>query len=405
MARRTRIRVIPLGILFIFVVFTVITGIRMATLDTSIVTTMTFQFPTLPNLQELGSPNYGQQAVAIDGKIVYSKNNIESSVMPIASTVKTILGLAVMEKKPFPLGEKGENITITNVDYTDYTGYIAVNGSTTPVVSGETYSEYDALALVFLASSNNMADTLARWAFGTIDAYHEYAIQMLANWGISDIAFGSDASGYDTTTTGSAASLALIAQKVMEQPVLAEIVNMKNYDVQHVGAISNTNKLLGIDRISGVKTGFNGDYASGYCLVSGYVEDDHTITAALLGAPTRNNSFADSQAMIEEVQAIYIPTTIVKAGDEVGYYDAWWTERTSIVAEEDVAMLGYDGLETFAELEMSDNSKQIATIVNGSLDLRIADGQKTAKVKTATEIKTSPNLWERFLRVFGWERN
>ena len=108
MARRTKIRIIPLIILFVIVAFVVVTGIRMATLDTALSITNIYEFPVLPELSDLSDANFGQQAVAIDGKIVYSKNNIGAPVMSIASTVKTILALSVMEKKPFNLGEKGE---------------------------------------------------------------------------------------------------------------------------------------------------------------------------------------------------------------------------------------------------------------------------------------------------------
>ena len=415
MARRTKIRIIPLIILFVIVAFVVVTGIRMATLDTSLSITNTYEFPVLPELSDLSDANFGQQAVAIDGKIVYSKNNIGTPVMPIASTVKTILALSVMEKKPFSLGEKGETLSISGTDYADYTGYVAANGSTTPVKIGEVYSEYDALSLVLMASSNNMADTLARWAFGSIEDYHNFALEMLAGWGITDVKFGADASGYDPATTGSAESLALISQKLMTQPVLAEIVGRKDYNAENVGAISNTNKLLGIDKISGVKTGFNGDGYSGYCLASSFFEPfssvdgnsetkNHIITVALLGAPTRNDSFASSQAIVEKTQSIYQPVELIKIGDDIGFYDAWWIDKTSIVTEENASMLGYSGQETFASLEMNSASKNSTDTITGSLNLQIADEQKTIQVRTAEPIKTSPDLWERFLRVFGWER-
>jgi D-alanyl-D-alanine carboxypeptidase (penicillin-binding protein 5/6) len=42
---------------------------------------------------------------------------------------------------------------------------------------GEELSEYQALQALLLPSANNIAETLARWAFGSIDAYNAYANQ------------------------------------------------------------------------------------------------------------------------------------------------------------------------------------------------------------------------------------
>lgn len=400
----------------------------MTTMDTTLSVVSTYQFPALVDFNSLldadGSPMrlaYGQQAVSIDGKTVYSINHNVRETMPIASTTKIILSLAVMEKKPFVFGEKGETITISDKDYADYTKYVAINGSTTPVSIGEQYSEYDALALVLMASSNNMADTLATWAFGSINNYHEFAMQMLENWGISDIHFGADASGYETTTTGSAKSMAIIAKHLMTQPVLAEIVGRTEYDVENVGLITNTNKLLGIDRISGVKTGFNGNDYSGYCLISSYLEpfsnigdntgadnigaDNHIVTVALLGAPTRGMSFADSQAIVETIQSVYVPIELVKTGNIVGTVDAWWMDKTEIIADDNVSLRGYKGQETFAKLQLDIADNNSAQTISGSIELQIDNEKQSAPVKTAKPVKTSPNLWERFLHVFGWERN
>ncbi len=407
MERRNRKKMIPRILLFALAIGVVIVGIKMVTLDTELQYVQTYQFPALPSLDDLSQAEYGQQAVAIDGKIVFSKNNSGSPTHSVASTSKIILGLVVMDAKPFNLGEKGETIVISDEDYQDYSDYIAMNGSTTTVQVGEEYTEYDALALVLLASSNNIADTLARWAFGSMDEYHRYAMDLLKEWNISDIEFGSDASGYDPKLVGSAESMALIAQKFMAQPVLAEIVGLAKYEAQNVGAVSNTNQLLGIDRVNGLKTGFNGEEYSGYCLISSYFEpysnredDDsnHVVTIAMLGAPTRASSFTESQSIIEKVQEKYIPIEFVKDGSEVGYYDTWWTPKVSIISEEDLMMHGFEGAEKSVILSMDTDSE------NGKLEVTVGTEQNSIAVKTSEKIKTSPSIWERFLRIFGWER-
>ena len=166
----------------------------------------TYNFPEFTSLDDLTKLNYGSYAVAINGEVVAGENFEETQ--PTASTAKMILGLTIMQAKPFALGESGENITIDENFYQIYVDYLASGGSVSKVSVGEEISEYDALMSVFLPSSNNMADTLAIWAFGSLENYHNYAAKMLEDWGISNTTIGIDASGFDASTTSTAADLA-----------------------------------------------------------------------------------------------------------------------------------------------------------------------------------------------------
>ena len=297
----------------VLVAFLVWLAISVITIDTKLSVNEKVSIPELGSLSELPDFSYGDNAVAIDGTVVAGKvhNSDEIMARPTASTAKMILALAVMKEKGFPLGEQGETITIDQEMYNKYVYYITHGGSNTRVMIGEEISEYDALMSVLLASSNNMADTLAMWAFGSIDSYREYATNMLNEWGITNTTIGIDACGFDESTTSTAGDLAKIAAKVMEEPVLAEIVSTKSYVVPVAGEINNTNQLLDVSRISGVKTGFIGD-ASGYCLITGYKEGEHIVTVALMGAPTRNQSFDDNLTLVETIQRLVPEREIIK---------------------------------------------------------------------------------------------
>ena len=350
----------------------------------------------LPNLVSLENQydNYDENwAVAIAGEVATGSDNA-NEVRPTASTTKMILGLAVMKMKPFELNEPGETITITEDFYNRYVWYVNHGGSTTAVQVGEEISEYDALMSVFLASSNNMADSLAEWAFGSLDNYREYANEMLSEWGINDTMIGVDASGFDASTTSTAADLAKIGQKVLENPVLAEIVGTKSYTVPVAGTINNTNALLGQSGIIGVKTGYIGD-SSGYCLVTGYLEGRHVITAALLGAPTRAASFADSLGVVEKTQDLVKEQKLVSAGEMVGYYDSWWTGPVKIMANEDLTGIGWSEAKTDVGLEM-DGSE-------GTLKITIGGQDYTVNV-TADEYNSEPSFGERLAHLFGWKK-
>lgn len=358
--------------------------------DNDLVFTATYNLPDFASLENLYQLESGNYAAAIDGEIVSGKHS--QDVHPTASTAKMILGLAIMQEKPFGLGEPGETITIGEEYYNLYQYYTQNGGSVSAVEDGEKISEYDALMSVFLVSSNNMADTLALWAFGSMENYQDYATEMLKSWGINNTTIGIDASGFDESTTSNASDLAKIAQHVMQDSVLREIVNTKEYTVPVAGDLENTNKILGQNNISGVKTGYIGD-ASGYCLVSGYMEDEHIVTVALTGSYSREDSFDDSLGIVRELQEKVPLTKLVSAGEEVGYYDSWWTGRVAVTADRDIYGLGWADAVLKSNIEMNGRT--------GTLKIAIG-AQEYAVEVSAGEYQESPNIIERIRHAFGW---
>ena len=396
-ARRRRV-ILRVGMFLgvVLVGFLVWLAISVITIDVRLSVNENVLMPELGSLKELPEFSYGDNAVAIDGGVVAGKNygSEEIAASPTASTAKMILALAVMKEKGFSLGEKGETITIDQEMYNKYYYYITHGGSNTRVLIGEEISEYDALVSILLASSNNMADSLAIWAFGSIDNYREYATSMLNEWGITNTTIGIDACGFDESTTSTAEDLVKIGTKVMSEPVLAEIVATKSYVVPVAGEINNTNLILDMNRIAGIKTGFIGD-VSGYCLISGYKEGEHIITVALLGAPTRNQSFDDSLNLIEAIQSLVPEREMIKAGDEIGFYDSWWTGPVKITANQDLKILAWQEAEIKKELSMDGKTGHLKIIVN--------DTEYEVGV-TAEEYATNPSLGEKIAHVFGWRK-
>ncbi|MBR3252565.1 serine hydrolase [Candidatus Saccharibacteria bacterium] len=379
-----------IGAVGIFSAIVITILVKMFTLPTNITLIKTFKTPDLPEISELLPGDFRQKAVSLDGRIIQGTNK---SSQPTASTAKMILGLAIMREKPFELGSTGETITITPDFFNRYLWYQTHNGSTTKVVLGEEISEYDALVSVFLASSNNMADTLAIWAFGSLENYQKYATKMIQEMEITNTTIGIDASGYSETTTSTAEDLAKIAAKLLKNPVLKEVVGLKTHTVPVAGELTNTNKILGDtlssgSQIIGVKTGYIGN-PSGYNLISAYEIDNHIITLALLGADTREDSFTGSKDELMRLSAEIIPTTVVNRDEIVGYYETWWNGKHEIRSDSEITVVGVkdDQLET----DLTDT--ELIVSLNGEEYI----------VKTSCEpFRTSPTIWERFLYIFGW---
>lgn len=390
--RRLTILLAVIGV--IIVSFLTFVTIGMINMDTELSLVQAYELPEFMKVSEIVGSETGDWALAVDGEIAAGKNMEDAEVRPTASTAKMILALAVMREKPFSLGESGETITISRENYNRYVWYINNGGSNTRVAVGEEISEYDALASVMLPSSNNMADTLAEWAFGSLENYREYATEMLRELGIFNTTIGADASGFSETTTSTTEDLAKIGTEVLKNPVLAEIVGRTSYEVPVAGKIENTNKLLGQNGIIGVKTGYIGA-PSGYCLVSGYREGEHIITLARLGATTRQLSFDESLAIVAQAQEKLREEKVISAGEMVGKYESWWTGEVEIHATEDLSLLGWDEAEKEVLLSMEKNS--------GRLTIKIA-GTEYAVPVSAEEYNLAPSFFEKFLYLFGWRK-
>ncbi|MHA7304440.1 D-alanyl-D-alanine carboxypeptidase family protein [Arthrobacter sp. TMN-49] len=174
---------------------------------------------------------------------------------PTASTAKVITALTVLQKHPLEAGKDGDKVVLDAADVKLYDNYVANGGSYVPVYDGMTMSMHSMLEAMLLPSANNIADTLAVWAFGSMDAYQEEATRYVKSLGMNTTTIGSDASGYDPATTSTPGDLALLARAAMKTPVIAEVVAKKSADIPSYGPVQNTNWLLGSNGVIGLKTG------------------------------------------------------------------------------------------------------------------------------------------------------
>ncbi|WP_285728254.1 D-alanyl-D-alanine carboxypeptidase family protein [Psychromicrobium xiongbiense] len=174
--------------------------------------------------------------------------------VPTASTAKVIMALTVLKKYPLALHEPGLKVAMTDVDVRLYDRYRAAQGTVFPVYMGMVLTEYDLLRAALLPSANNIADSLALWAFGSLDAYRQAAQRTVADLGMNSTQIGPDASGYDPATTSTVRDLTILAGAAMRSPVIADIVRQPSADLPG-GRVTNTNTLLGSQGVIGLKTG------------------------------------------------------------------------------------------------------------------------------------------------------
>lgn len=291
-------------------------------------------------------PKYGQAALGVAGSGAIVAHGSEKAA-PTASVTKVMVALAVLRQKPLRLGQQGPTITLTKADVASFHQYVAKGGSVVQVKAGEKISEYQALEAMLLPSANNMADTLAKWAFGSMDNYSTHANLLAEELKMTDSHFGNaDASGYAPQTVSTASDLVRLGEAALQNPVLAQIVSQPYAKVPVAGVIPNGNWRLGKDGFTGIKTG-DTDQAGGVYLFSSKQTlasgKRVTIVGAIMGAPTLPRAITDAGPLLHSGVANFRQALVIRAGQPIAHYQVPWGGRVEGVATRDVTAITWHG--------------------------------------------------------------
>ena len=288
-------------------------------------------------------PTYGQAAVGTTDLGVLATSNTAMPA-PIASVTKLVTALAVLKQKPLPIGQQGPSITVTNDDVSVFHSYQSQGGSVVAVKVGQQISLYQALQALLIPSANNIADMLARWGFGSIDSYRDFANQFVKELGLKNTHI-MDASGFSPQTTSTAHDLILLGQAAMNEPVIAEVVGQTQASFPTVGSIKSTNWLLGNDGIIGLKTGNTEEAGGCYLLAAKRIIEGQTITTlvATMGAPDLSSAVNDAKALLLASDKGFEAVTALRAGQVVGSYVLPWGGEIEAVAKDDLSILTWKG--------------------------------------------------------------
>src|SRR3989344_691812 len=324
-------------------------------------------------------PAYGQGALGARGYGVLTTHG-EQTPVPIASITKIVTALAVLKEKPLAKGEKGPSITINSDDVAIYNEFVAQGGSVTPITRGSQVSEYDGLQSMLIPSSNNMAATVAKWAFGSIDSYVKYANQMLSDLGFQQTHV-DEASGFSTKSVSTATELIKLGEIALANEVIAEIVKKDTVSLPFAGKVNNINWLLGNEGVIGIKTG-NTDEAGGCLLFAAQKTifgQPIVLIGVILGAPDRNQAITDSRKILQSVEDSFEKVQVVKKGQTLGNYVTLWGAKSELIASDELTIVIWKGASiepTFKTLATS--SSRLAGNHVGEVKVTYGEQQKSA---------------------------
>lgn len=274
-------------------------------------------------------PSTGQAAIGAPGHGVLASQN-DTTPVPIASITKIITALVVLQKYPLAKGQSGPTITLNTSDVALYHTYIANDGSVIPVQDGEKLSEYEMLQAMLLPSANNISDSLAIWAYGSLDAYRAAAMEYLTDNSLTHTQLGSDASGLDPGTTSTASDLVTLGELAVKEPAITEIARQTRATLPLVGTVYNYNGALGMAGITGLKTG-NNDQDPGAFLFTAEVPvagKPMTVVGAVLNQSSLYNALVAAPPLVQSLQNGFTQRTVLKTNQQVVTYSTPWGAKT-----------------------------------------------------------------------------
>ncbi|MEA2641422.1 MAG: hypothetical protein QOF51_2816, partial [Chloroflexota bacterium] len=205
---------------------------------------------TPPNLPW---PTKGAAAVGIMGMGPLAHSQ-DVRPRPIASVTKIMTAYQVLIDYPLLPGDRGPTVTITTADVANYQRELADGQSVVFVQQGEQLTEYQLLQALLLPSGNNIAEVLAAWDAGSVDAFVANMNARATELGMTSTHF-ADASGVSPQTVSNAPDLILLTQAALDDPVFADIVSQQEATIPVAGTVFNVDTALGQNGIVGVKTG------------------------------------------------------------------------------------------------------------------------------------------------------
>ncbi|BDZ50568.1 hypothetical protein GCM10025867_28090 [Frondihabitans sucicola] len=343
---------------------------------------------------DLTFPSYGATAVEAVGFDDSLKTSGDSKPRSIASISKIVTALVVLDKKPLN-GGNGPKITFTAADHALYATYLAQDGEVAQMDIGQTLTERQVLQVALIKSANNYAGALANWAFGSNSAYVTAVKSWLGAHHLDDTTL-VEPTGLNPNNRSTATDLVSLGKLALANKDISSIVATKSISVPGVGTVDNSNKLLGIDDVVGIKTGTLDQ--AGACLLFATKEDidghEVTVVGVMLGGKDHDSLDVDVQKLLAGVKAGFQTIDAVAKGDVYGTYATKWGVTAHAQATESVSELVYGDVTVTAAPKLQSVSKKAAGAKVGTL--RVAIGSKKITVPLALDhAVTEPGAWWR----------
>jgi D-alanyl-D-alanine carboxypeptidase (penicillin-binding protein 5/6) len=290
-------------------------------------------------------PSAGSAAIGSSGLGFIATSGNERP-LSAASVTKVMTALIILTDKPLTKDETGPFITITDVDVQSYQSDLNDKQSVVEVTAGEVLSERQLLEGLLIPSANNLAETLARWDAGTIDAFVAKMNARAADLHLTNTRF-ADPSGASPQSVSTPSDLMALGMAAMKLDVFAQIVAMPQAELPPpAGTVYNVDGLLGESGIIGIKTGSGLQNGANFLFAAMAQVDGHAVTVfgCVMGQPTLAIAFASARDLVSFMQAKLHVRRVIAKNQAVAGYSTPWGGQADLVSTVDVDLVEWPGM-------------------------------------------------------------
>jgi D-alanyl-D-alanine carboxypeptidase (penicillin-binding protein 5/6) len=351
-----------------------------------------------PEPATVALPADGASAVALvddGGEAELVASAADDAATPIGGAAKLVTALVTVDSLPLPEGTDGPDIRIGAEDYSEYLRYEREGSRVLQVSPGETWTERDVVRAVVLASSNNHADTLARWSFGNVENYVREANGWLEEHGFETLRV-ADATGLSGENVGTAAELARLAAMVLADPTLGPLFEGDEGPLAaDQRRIPDVVAHLDGDGIRAMSRSYTDEAAISFVFTAEITVADEArrMVGAMTGVDDYETLDPAVLAAVESMRAASAPVEIIAAGAPYGEAQAAWGDRARLIASTGRTDAAFGAVPDEAAVDVEPFTTAAAGRQVGTVTVRLGERDVSSAIELDAAIRDPGPIW------------
>ena len=326
----------------------------------------------VPNAPELNLKGY----ILIDPttNTVIAQSNSDGLIEP-ASMTKVMTAYVVADQIENDLISIDDEVLISEKAW-------KMGGSKMFIEVGKRVSILDLLKGIIIQSGNDAAVAIAEYVGGTEDGFVDLMNAYAASLGMNNTLFMNSTGLPNENHLTTAEDLAILTSNFITKfPEIYSLFKEKEFEYGGISSNKlNRNKLLWRDKTSdGVKTGYTS--SAGYCLIGSAKRGNMRLITVVAGSDSANNSFSDTQRLLEYGFRFYATEKYFDVGKEYASAKVWGgkNDTISLGVENDISV-------TLARTKFKD--LKVNYVVKNNVQAPINKGDKIGTLELISDNNT-----------------
>ena len=326
----------------------------------------------VPNAPELNLKGY----ILIDPttNTIIAESNSDGFIEP-ASMTKVMTAYVVADQIENDLISINDEVLISEKAW-------KMGGSRMFIEVDKRVSILDLLKGIIIQSGNDAAVAIAEYVGGTEDGFVDLMNAYAASLGMNNTLFMNSTGLPDENHLTTAEDLAILTSNFITKfPEIYSLFKEKEFEYGGISSNKlNRNKLLWRDKTSdGVKTGYTS--SAGYCLIGSAKRGNMRLITVVAGSDSANNSFSDTQRLLEYGFRFYATEKYFDVGKEYASAKVWGgkNDTISLGVENDISV-------TLARTKFKD--LKVNYVVKNNVQAPINKGDKIGTLELISDNNT-----------------